>query len=279
MIQCVRYLFWFRKKYPNTTVVLETMEALDPLFKQLADPSGFIGEVDPECFMPCINETLINDRAKYAERQFDFVYPLYSLPYLYYLDLQAIPQFTAYLHTPPPKQDWLELQKTLRLKKQKIVALNWSGRPSHGNDRYRSTHLKFLKDVVESPELAHCQFVSLQLGEQRSQIKELGLEDRIVDLADYIKDFCDATSIIADIDFLISVDSAYLHLAGAINTKAIALIAKRSDYRWMLERKDNILYPSITLVRQKNDLVWDDQERQEMIDIIRGRNLSMSTGQ
>ncbi len=276
MIQCVRYLFWFRKKYPTATIVLETMEALDPLFKQLADPTGFVGEVDAQCEMPCINEHLINDRAKYAERQFDYVYPLYSLPYLYYLDKQSIPIFSAYLHTTPAKQDWVDLQKTLRLKKQKIVALNWAGRASHGNDRYRSTHLQFLKGVVESPELVHCQFVSMQLGEQRAQIKELGLEDKIVDLADLIKDFCDATSIIADLDYLISVDSAYLHLAGAINTPAIGLIAKRSDYRWMLERKDNVLYPSITLVRQKQDLVWDDLERQEMIDIIRGRSVADS---
>jgi ADP-heptose:LPS heptosyltransferase len=84
--------------------------------------------------------------------------------------------------------------------------------------------------------------------------------------------------IIHDIDYLITVDSAYLHLAGAIGTKAIALIAKRSDYRWMLERKDSILYPSVRVVRQKANLIWDDQERQEMVDIIRGRDALSLTG-
>ena len=278
MIQCVRYLFWFRQKYPTANIVLETMEALDPLFHQLADPSGFVGEVDAECIMPCVNETLINNREKYADRQFDFVYPFYSLPYLYYLEKQSIPMFSAYLHRPPAKQSWNELRDSLRAKKKKIVGLNWAGRPSHGNDRFRSTHLSFLRDLVDSPELADCQFVSFQMGEQRVQIKEMGLEDKIVDVVDLIENFCDATMIIHDIDYLVTVDSAYLHLAGAIGTKAIALIAKRSDYRWMLDRKDSILYPSVTVVRQKANLIWDAEERQEMIDVIRGRNVIASTG-
>jgi len=271
MIQCVRYLFWFRKKYPTATIVLETMEALNPLFYQLQDPTGFTGVVDPECIMPCVNELLVNNRQAYADRQFDFVYAVYSLPSLYYAEFETIPVFERYLHLPPTKPSWVEMRETLRQKKKKIVALNWGGRPSHGNDRYRSAHLSALKALVESPDLVDCQFVSMQMGEQRAQIKELGLEDRIIDLVDEIKDFCDATNIIADLDYLISVDSAYLHLAGAIGTKAIAMIAKRSDYRWMLERSDNILYPSITLVRQKADLVWDDAERQQMINIIRGK--------
>ncbi len=278
MIQCVRYLFWFRQKYPTANIVLETMEALDPLFKQLADPAGFVGDVDPECIMPCVNETLINKREDYKDRLFDFVYPIYSLPRLYFLEKQSIPMFSAYLHRPPAKQSWIELRDSLRAKKKKIVGLNWAGRPAHGNDRFRSTHLSFLRGLVDNPELADCQFVSFQMGEQRSQIKELGLEDKIVDVVDLIENFCDATMIIHDIDYLITVDSAYLHLAGAIGTKAIALIAKRSDYRWMLERKDSILYPSVRVVRQKANLIWDDQERQEMVDIIRGRDALLLTG-
>lgn len=271
MIQCVRFLFWFRKKYPTATIVLETMEALNPLFYQLQDPSGFVGEVDAPCIMPCVNETLINDRKAYADRQFDFVYPIYSLPRLYFQEHGSIPTFDRYLHRPPVKVSWQETLQSLRQRKKKIIALNWGGRPSHGNDHYRSTHLSFLLPLLDSPQLADCQFVSLQMGEQRAQIKELGLEDRIIDLVDQIDNFCDATNIIADLDYLITVDSAYLHLAGAIGAKAIGLIARRSDYRWMLGRTDNIWYPSITLVRQKVDLVWDDAERQQMINLICGK--------
>jgi tetratricopeptide (TPR) repeat protein len=271
MIQCVRFLFWFRKKYPTANIILETMEALNPLFYQLQDPKGFVGDVDAECVMPCVNEVLINDRKAYAERKFDFVYPVYSLPRLYFREFGSIPKFDRYLHRPPEKASWVETLNSLRQRKKKIVAINWGGRPSHGNDRYRSTHLSALQDLIDSPELVDCQFVSLQMGEQRAQIKELGLEDKIIDLVDHIKDFCDATNIIGDLDYLISVDSAYLHLAGAIGTKAIGLIAKRSDYRWMLDRTDNIWYPSITLVRQKNDLAWDDAERRQILNIIRGK--------
>jgi len=268
MIQCVRYLFWFRKKYPSARIVLETMEALNPLFYQLQDPAGFIGDVDEACLMPCVDEVLINNRQKYADRQFDFVYPLYSLPRLYFQDKGDIPQFIRYLHRPPQKEIWAEAVQSLRQRKKKIVALNWAGRASHGNDRYRSTHLSFLQPLLEHPELSDCQFVSLQLGEQRSQIKELGLEDKIIDLAEHIQDFCDASNIIYDLDCLVSVDSAYLHLAGAMGAKAVGLIARRSDYRWMLDRTDNIWYPSISLVRQKVDLIWDDVERQQMVNLI-----------
>jgi tetratricopeptide (TPR) repeat protein len=271
MIQCVRFLFWFRKKYPTATIVLETMEALNPLFSQLQDPAGFMGELDASCIMPCVNETLVNDRKAYAERQFDFVYPIYSLPRLYFQEFNSIPQFERYLHRPPMKASWQKILQKLRQSKKKIIALNWVGRLSHGNDHYRSTHLSFLQPLLDSPDLIDCQFVSLQMGEQRKQIKELGLEDRIIDLTEHIENFCDATNIIAELDCLISVDSAYLHLAGAIGSKAIGLIAHRSDYRWMLERTDNIWYTSIALVRQKVDLVWDDAERQQMINLILGK--------
>jgi len=32
------------------------------------------------------------------------------------------------------------------------------------------------------------------------------------------------------------------------------------------------------VVRQKANLIWDDQERQEMVDIIRGRDVLSSSG-
>ena len=49
---------------------------------------------------------------------------------------------------------------------------------------------------------------------------------------------------------MISVDTAVLHLAIALNKPAWALLPQNSDFRWLLERSDSPWYPSMRLFRQ-----------------------------
>jgi ADP-heptose:LPS heptosyltransferase len=79
----------------------------------------------------------------------------------------------------------------------------------------------------------------------------------IIDLGPYLNNFIDTARIIEGLDLVVSVDSAVLHLAGALNKKAYALISYDNDWRWQTSGTDSIWYPSIKLFRQEQKGDWE----------------------
>lgn len=262
MIHFSRYCFCLRKLYPKARIILETMPPLVPLLSQLADKSGFQRNLDAKCKTPPVNQVISNDRQQQSGMNIDFVYPLISLAKIFTIDESTIPRFSAYLGRPKPAKGYFDFLGNVRAQGKKLIGINWAGRPTHGNDKHRSIHLKVLRELVESPYFRDYQFLSFQLGDSRNQIAELGLQTRIIDISDRIKDFSDSAIILGELDWFISVDSAYLHLAGAMGVNAIGLIPARSDFRWLQDRTDSPWYPSIRLLRQKKELVWDGLARE-----------------
>ena len=55
-----------------------------------------------------------------------------------------------------------------------------------------------------------------------------------------------------------TVDTATLHVAGALGVPAYALLQYDPDWRWMAERGDTPWYASIRLFRQKQFGKWDE---------------------
>lgn len=76
------------------------------------------------------------------------------------------------------------------------------------------------------------------------------------DLGRHFEDFADTAAAIANLDLVISVDTAVLHLAGAMAKPVWALIPFAPDWRWMLNRTDSPWYPTLTLFRQKQFGDW-----------------------
>jgi ADP-heptose:LPS heptosyltransferase len=85
-----------------------------------------------------------------------------------------------------------------------------------------------------------------------------GLQDD----ADQLADFGETAALIANLDLVITVDTAVGHLTGALGRPAWILTPRPSDWRWMLNRSDSPWYPSIRLFRQPAPGVWDDPVRE-----------------
>jgi ADP-heptose:LPS heptosyltransferase len=56
---------------------------------------------------------------------------------------------------------------------------------------------------------------------------------------------------------IVAVDTAVVHLAGALGIPTFVLIPYTPDWRWMRGRDDTPWYPSLRLFRQPKPCEWD----------------------
>jgi hypothetical protein len=85
-------------------------------------------------------------------------------------------------------------------------------------------------------------------------------------------DIADAASLIASLGLVITVDTLFAHLAGALNRPTCLLLRHGADWRWMADRCDTPWYPCMRLYRQPTPGDWDSVVAQIAHD-IRGGNL------
>jgi len=64
--------------------------------------------------------------------------------------------------------------------------------------------------------------------------------------------------LIANLDLIISSDTAVAHLAGAMGKPVWVMLPFTPDWRWLLEREDCPWYPTMRLYRQKRAGDWGE---------------------
>ncbi len=70
-------------------------------------------------------------------------------------------------------------------------------------------------------------------------------------------DFADTAAAIEALDLVISVDTAVVHLAGALGRPVWVLVPYATSYMWMAGRDDSPWYPTVRLFRQTEPGDWD----------------------
>ena len=202
-------------------------------------------------------KTLLNGVAGvdelYAEEEllpgFDIHLSLLSLPHIFKTDLETIPcAKSAYLRPPATKTNsWKDrLSDEHRLK----VGLVWAGNPQHRNDRNRSCSLQHYREFFGIDDIA---FYSLQKGIPALELTALPTKERqqITDYTSELVEFSDTAALLANLDLLITVDTAVAHLAGALGIPTYLLIPRSPDWRWLLDRSDSVWYANFQLFRQE----------------------------
>src|SRR5471030_2206526 len=130
------------------------------------------------------------------------------------------------------------------------VGLAWKGNANFENDADRS--LRSLQMLAPLGAVAGVQFVSLQKGAGEEEAAQPPDGMRMVDAAYALRDFADTAALIANLDLVISVDTAVAHLAGALGVPCWLLLPDyRTDWRWLTERADTPWYPQMRLFRQR----------------------------
>ena len=59
-------------------------------------------------------------------------------------------------------------------------------------------------------------------------------------------------------DVMVTVDSAPVHLAGALGVPTFLPCSLNAEWRWLTEREDSPWYPSIRIFRQSKLNQWDE---------------------
>jgi tetratricopeptide (TPR) repeat protein len=69
-------------------------------------------------------------------------------------------------------------------------------------------------------------------------------------------DFADTAALIDQMDVIVTIDTAIVHLAGALAKPVYLLLPFNPDWRWMLGRQDSPWYPTARLFRQPSRGLW-----------------------
>lgn len=181
---------------------------------------------------------------------FDCHAPLLELPGLFNTSLDTIPVSEAYLSADKDLVDaW---GQRLGVRQGYRIGLVWAGNPSHLNDVNRSIQPELFCPLTEAPGVSA---YSLMVGRDGEAGRVSG--DAITDLAEGLVDFAETAAVIANMDLIISVDTAVVHLAGALGVPIWTLLPFNPDWRWMLDRDDSPWYPSMRLFRQEKRKDWE----------------------
>jgi hypothetical protein len=138
--------------------------------------------------------------------------------------------------------------------KSKKVGLVWSGDPAHGNDHNRSLTFAQATRLMNIPGV---QIFSLQVGVAAEKLKILRADSSVVDLGSYVRNWDDTAHALANLDVLVTVDTAAAHLAGCLGTSAHVLLPMPSEWRWLQHGTMPTWYiEDMSLWRQKTPGNW-----------------------
>jgi tetratricopeptide (TPR) repeat protein len=247
-IQFIRYVPMIAKA--GGDIIVECDAKLSHLFSGYEDFTRFIGAGDD---LP----------------DFDIHASLLSLPNIFKTTLTTIPSANNYIHINDDLvASWKNKLSTLKNHK---IGICWQGSVDNRKDQSRSMPLKYFSDIINIPEVS---FISLQKGYGQEKIKDDGHTDAIADFSsemDTHEKFIDTSAIIENLNLVIGVDTATIHLAGAMGKPVWVLLPYSPDWRWMLNTKDTPWYPSMRLFRQKEPGDWEtvmDEIRVELGKLI-----------
>ena len=179
---------------------------------------------------------------------FDYFIPLLNLPRALGVTLDTIPGGTPYLQA-PVYQRFLPTPSA-RLK----VGLVWAGNPNHHQDAARSIRLAELAPILEVPGVA---FYSLQQPVPSHDEAFLRAKSNNINTSPIFNNFLETASLVAEMDLVITVDTAVAHLAGALAKPVWMLVQHSPDWRWFLDRADTHWYPTMRLFRQTERNHWE----------------------
>ena len=237
MIQFARYIPWIKQRVPNLAV------GWGPEVTALLGRHPDISICFP----------------KWADAPPHDAYVLLSsLPQIFNTELATIPAPIPYLTMDPGrvafwKQRLDAAGQQSGSARRLRIGLAWSGRPTHPNNLRRSIRLETLAPIMA---ISGVDFFGLQKPFPDEDRAFAATQPHFTDLSAELADFAETGAAMQALDLVIAVDTAVVHLAGALGVTAWVLVPEPADWRWLLDREDSPWYPSLRLFRQRKPTDW-----------------------
>jgi tetratricopeptide (TPR) repeat protein len=183
----------------------------------------------------------------------DYALPLMSLPLVLGLEPAQV-SGVPYLQADSSKvAAWRERINAHAPDAMWHVGLVWSGSPTHRRDAKRSIPLAALAPLLTLPDVV---FHPLTPG-RHADVTALAAQGfRLCDLTgDYEDGFDDVAAHLTALDALVTIDSAPLHLGGALGHRVLAMLDHVSHWSWSKEETQP-WYDSVELFRQPHPAQW-----------------------
>lgn len=178
-------------------------------------------------------------------RAIDVQCPLMSLPHLLGASLQASDTPGSYLS---PQPDFVAgWRARLGTAGRPRIGFAFRGNPDHQHDRNRSIDLKTFVSAL--PDGAEYHFLGIDLTDEDRKL--LSARGDMHCHGEAILDFRDMAALMSLLDHVVTVDTAVVHLAGALGVSTSLLLAYTPDWRWGTEAPQSSWYQSVRLFRQE----------------------------
>lgn len=144
---------------------------------------------------------------------------------------------------------------------KKKIGICWAS-GNHGpvlRDRRRLVPLHLFLPLLDDVDVG---LISLQKGDDTKDIINYGLEGLVFDLSTRLEDFAHTANVIAELDLVISVDSAVCHLAGAMGKPVLMLSPYTRCWRWWGLPSGHPWYRRMVIIAQSADGTWDAAMKQ-----------------
>lgn len=192
----------------------------------------------------------IDIRTGYTDLVYNYHVPLMELPKCFNTSIDTIPYRDTYLSI--SNNIITKYSQQLGPKTKKRVGIVWSSNAIAFITRFRQVPLeKFLKTLSECDvELINLEFDVSQ--EESELLNKYNVKSFEVD------GFDDTAGLMKTLDLVVTVDTVYAHLAGALGLPTYVMLADYGmDWRWFLKRSDSPFYNCVELFRQHGDSKWE----------------------
>jgi hypothetical protein len=139
------------------------------------------------------------------------------------------------------------------------MGIAWSGGLRHTGSQFRRLSLDELYPILRSVD---ARWVSLQYTDASTEIDAFRKKHPEIDIVQYpwatlTDDYDDTAALVSQLDRVISVDTAVVHLAGALGKECIVMLHKYSQWRYGDTLTTMPWYKSLSVVRQGVPMQWD----------------------
>ena len=160
--------------------------------------------------------------------------------------LQSLP---LVLGMTKPLQIDLDIKESVKRKVTKI-GFCWSGSEV---DIRRRIPLQLWRPLFE---LKGIEWISFQTGRAVQELN--GFESSIIDIGSGVQNFQETALALAGLDLVVTIDTAFAHLAGTMGKPTILLLPQVADWRWGAEGEQCDWYSSVRCFRQRNRGDWGE---------------------